>query len=65
VTDQEFYSQALQILQSELGPDGFARFLRWNRAGTGDSTREREAWQKELTLHQILASIRERRAQHE
>lgn len=62
MTDQEFYAHALDILQRGLGPDGLARFLRLNLAGTGDYTLEREVWQKEVTLDQILASIRERRS---
>ncbi|MBM3812975.1 MAG: hypothetical protein FJW20_15240 [Acidimicrobiia bacterium] len=36
-------------------------FLRLNRAGAGDYTRDREQWQKDLTIDQILGSIRQRR----
>lgn len=43
------------------GPDGLARFLRLNRSGTGDYARDREQWQRDLTLDQILESIREHR----
>lgn len=49
------------VLKRELGPDGLARFLRLNRSGTGDYTRDREHWQKDLTLDQILESIRKHR----
>ncbi len=45
----------------ELGPDGLARFLRLNRSRTGDYTRDREQWQKDLTLDEILESIRKHR----
>lgn len=61
LTDEQFERHALALLQRELGPDGLARFLRLNRSGTGDYTRNREQWQKDLTLDQILESIRKRR----
>jgi hypothetical protein len=63
LTDEQFERHALDVLQRELGPDGLARFLRLNRSGTGDYTRDREQWQKDLTLEQILESIREHRQQ--
>lgn len=58
MTDEEFYRNALEALQRELGPDGLARFLRLSRSGGGDYTRDREKWQQELTLDEVLASIR-------
>lgn len=63
MTDEEFYRHALEVLQRELGPDGLARFLRLNRSGTGDYTHDREQWQRDLTLDQILESIRKHRPQ--
>ena len=63
MTDQEFTRHALGILMRELGPDGLARFLRLSRSGNGDYTRDREQWQKDLTLDQILESIRQHRPQ--
>ncbi len=64
LTDDEFQRLALEVLQRELGPDGLARFLRLNRSGPGDYTRDRATWHKGLTLDTILQSIsrqRERR----
>ncbi len=63
LTDEQFERHALDVLKRELGPDGLARFLRLNRSGKGDYTRDREHWQKDLTLDQILESIREHRPQ--
>ena len=63
LTDEQFERHALEVLQRELGPDGLARFLRLNRSGTGDYSRDREQWQKDLTLDQILESIRKHRPQ--
>lgn len=63
MTDEQFERHALDLFQREPGPDGLARFLRLNRAGTGDYTRDRAQWQKDLTLDQILESMRENRQQ--
>ena len=63
LTDEQFERYALDVLKHELGADGLARFLRLNRAGTGDYTRDRDAWQKDLTLDQVIESIHEHRRQ--
>ena len=63
LTDEQFERHALELLQRELGPDGLARFLRLNRSGKGDYTRDRAYWQKDLTLDEILESIRQHRPQ--
>ena len=63
LTDEQFERHALDLIQRELGPDGLARFLRLNRSGMGDYTRDREQWQKDLTLDQVLVSIRKNRPQ--
>ena len=44
LTDEQFERHALTILNRELGPDGLARFLRMNRSGNGDYTRDLEEW---------------------
>lgn len=62
LTDEQFERRVLGLLQRELGADGLARFLRLHRSGTGDYTRDRKKWQKDLTLDQILESIRRNRA---
>ena len=61
LTDEQFERHALDVLKRELGADGLARFLRLNRSGPGDYTRDRDEWQKDLTLDQILQSIRAHR----
>ena len=58
MTDEQFERHALEILQRELGPAGLARFLRLYRSGPGDYTEDRQAWQKDVTLDEVLASIR-------
>lgn len=50
------------MLKRELGPDGLARFLRRHRSGSGDYTRDRMEWQRDLTVDKIVESIRQRRS---
>jgi len=57
MTDEQFERFALEVLQRELGLDGLARFLRLNRSGKGDYTRDRLAWQENLTIDEIIASL--------
>jgi hypothetical protein len=61
LTDEEFERHALDVLKRELGPDGLARFLRLNRSGSRDYGSDRDQWLKDLTLDQVLESIREHR----
>jgi hypothetical protein len=61
MTDEQFERHALEVLCRELGADGLARFLRLERSGAGDYTKDRMQWQKNLTIEQILASITHRR----
>ena len=57
LTDQQFERHALEVLKRELGADGLVRFLRLNRSGPGDYTNDRDSWQKDLTVDQVIDSI--------
>jgi hypothetical protein len=61
MTDEQFERHTLEVLGRELGAEGLARFLRLNRSGTGDYTTNRSARQKDLTIDEILDSIKQRR----
>ena len=61
MTDEQFERHALEVLRRELGVDGLARFLRLDRSGPGDYTKDRMQWQKDLSVEQIVDSIRRRR----
>jgi hypothetical protein len=61
MTDEDFERHALAVLQRELGLDGFARFLRVYRSGTGDYTRDRHRWLQGATIQEIMTEV-ERRA---
>jgi hypothetical protein len=59
--DEEFERHVLAVLVRELGPEGFARYLRLFRSGPGDYARDRHKWLDGLTMQEIVAEI-ERRA---
>lgn len=61
LTDEQFERHVFDVLKRELGPDGLARFLRLHRSGKGDYTRDRTQWQEDVTLDEILESIRKHR----
>ena len=61
MTDEQFERHALEVLRRELGVDGLARFLRLDRSGSSDYTKDRLQWQKDLTVEQIVDSIKRRR----
>ena len=61
MSDEQFERHALKVLGRELGADGLARFLRLHRSGRGDYTKDRMQWQKELTIQEVLESIKHRR----
>jgi hypothetical protein len=57
MTDEQFDRYALEVLQRELGPDGLARFLRLNRSGKGNYTKDRVQRQEDLSVAEIVASL--------
>jgi hypothetical protein len=61
MTDEDFERHAFAVLQRELGLDGLARFLRLNRAGSGDYTRDRHRWLGAATIDDIMREIESRR----
>jgi hypothetical protein len=60
MSDEDFERHALAILQRELGLDGFARFLRLYRSGSGDYTRDRHRWLEGTTIQEIMAEAERR-----
>ena len=60
MTDADFERHAFAVLQRELGLDGLARFLRLNRAGGGDYTRDRHRWLDGATIDDIMAEVASR-----
>ena len=61
MSDEQFERHPLEVLGRELGANGLARFLRLYRSGRGDYTKDRTQWQKELTIQEVLESIKHRR----
>jgi hypothetical protein len=61
MTDEDFERHSPAILQLELGLDGLARFLRLDRATSGDYTRDRHSWLVGATIDDIMAEVESRR----
>jgi hypothetical protein len=51
----------LDALAKKLGPLGMVRFLQQYESGSGDYTREREQWLKDVELDDILEHRAKRR----
>jgi hypothetical protein len=57
MTDEQFDRHAMRILAQQLGPGGFARYLRLNRSGHGDYTRDRHKWLSGITIEDIAREL--------
>jgi hypothetical protein len=51
----------LEALCKSLGPLGMVRFLQQYEAGTGDYTKERDFWLKDVDIESIAIELRHRR----
>ena len=55
--------RGFNVLTKELGASGTAQFIRQFDMGSGDYTKEREELLKDVTLDDIVASIKNRKEQ--
>ena len=62
MTQEEIRARGLDALRRELGVAGMVRFLQQFETGKGDYTKERRAWLDELSVDDIMQSIRTQRA---
>jgi hypothetical protein len=51
----------LEASCKSLGPLGMVRFLQQYEAGTGDYTKERDLWLKDIDIESIAIELRHRR----
>jgi len=51
----------LEALCKSLGPIGMVRFLQQYEAATGDYTKERDLWLKDVDIESIAIELRHRR----
>ena len=51
----------LEALCKSLGPLGMVRFLQQYETGTGDYTKERDSWLKDIDIESIAVELNERR----
>ena len=57
----EIREKGFNALTKELGPSGMAIFIRQFESGKGNYTEEREELFKDLTIDDIVASIKRRK----
>ena len=50
----------LEALCKSLGPLGMVRFLQQYETGTGDYTKERDLWLKDIDIESIVTELRHR-----
>jgi len=55
--------RGFKALTQELGPSGMAVFIRQFENGSGNYTYEREELMKDLTIDDIVSSIKKRKQQ--
>lgn len=60
-TPAELRKRGVDALVQILGPVDMVRFLQQFEVGSGDYTRDREAWLKGTAVRDVTAKIRERR----
>lgn len=53
--------RGLEALAKALGPVGMTRFLQQFEMGSGDYTRDREQWLRDLTVDSTVEGIKSRR----
>lgn len=57
----EIRNRGVEAVAKALGPVGMARFLQQFDVGSGDYTRHREQWLKDLTVKGAVKEIKEQR----
>ncbi|OGF52638.1 MAG: hypothetical protein A2Z21_05060 [Candidatus Fraserbacteria bacterium RBG_16_55_9] len=53
--------RGLEVLAKALGPIGMVRFLQQFEMGSGNYTRDRERWLKDVTVGGAMMEIKKRR----
>ena len=60
----EIRKKGVEALTRALGPVGMVRFLQQFEGGSGDYTRERDGWLKDLNVEEMVQEIKSRRKKH-
>ncbi len=63
MTGEEIRTRGLAALRRELGRAGLVRFLQHFQNGSGDYTRERAEFLKDLTMDDLRAHVRNKQRQ--
>ena len=60
----EIRKKGVEALTRALGPVGMVRFLQQFEGGSGDYTRERDRWLKDLNVEEVVQEIKSHRKKH-
>ena len=60
----EIRKKGVEALARALGPAGMVRFLQQFEGGSGDYTRERDGWLKDLSVEEVMQEIKSHRKKH-
>jgi hypothetical protein len=61
MTSEEIRKEGIKALERHLGPDGMIRFLQQFDRGSGDYTKKRQAWLKQMGVKTLAKKIIRRR----
>ena len=65
VTPTQIRERGLEALAKALGPVGMVRFLQQFELGSGDYTRDRENWLKDLSVRNVVSEIKTHRKERD
>lgn len=57
----EIRKKGLEALNNALGPIGMVRFLQQFESGSGDYTKERDQWLKDMTIDSVVEEISQKK----
>ena len=57
----EIRKKGLEALDNALGPIGMVRFLQQFESGSGDYTKERDQWLKDMTIDSVVEEISQKK----
>ena len=60
----EIRKKGLEALNNALGPVGMVRFLQQFESGSGDYTKERDQWLKDVTIDSMVEEISQKKKEN-
>ena len=64
ITEQEIQQLGLEALHKGLGISDFIRFMQQFNKGSGNYVKDRQEWQKQYSVNQLIDEITHNKADH-